>query len=57
MRDNVEFSAIKSILGLQHGSSYHKADAGKEGKGGDRSLKSLRYGKVVLMSGILTLLN
>ena len=47
VRDNVEFSAIKTILGLQHGSTYHKkAGAGK----GDRSLKALRYGKVMLMT-------
>lgn len=38
VRDNAEFTAIKAILGLQHGKQYEKAREG------------LRYGKVMLMT-------
>jgi DNA topoisomerase-2 len=45
VRDNVEFTAIKTILGLQHGSSYHK-----DRDVGDKAFRSLRYGRVMLMT-------
>lgn len=36
VRDNAEFTAIKTILGLQHGNSYHKGEVG------DKAFKALR---------------